>query len=401
MSRRTKIIIAVIVLLLIALGVFWYFLRGKQPTVPSNLGGTFPPPSDEITPPGEEPPTVLPEEPAVAFEPILRQLSKVPIAGAVLGSKSGQPIVRYQERATGNIYEIGAAGEGEKRLTNTTIPKVYEALWSKTGTELVSRYIREGGEIVESFSSRVVLGSSGTEGELQGAFLPRDILSAAMAPDGKRLFYLQEENGGASGIQSDLPGGGKTRLWSSPVSEWLVSWPKADKIALLSKPSGLASGMFLSLNPANGVSTLILRNIPGLTALMNPVKPSVLYSVSSESNISLRLFDASTGRSSVVSTATFPEKCVWSKDGELFYCGVPKIIPTGTYPDVWYQGVIAFEDEVWSMALSSGAQERVLDISEKRGSPIDLINPEVSPDEKFLIFTDKESGTLWSLQMKE
>ena len=400
MSRKTKTIIAVVVvLLLIALGVFLYFLWNKKPISPE-LSGTFPPPTDEITP-GEEPPVVLPEEAKGPFEPILRQLSKVPIAGSVLGVKSGEAIVRYQERAAGNIYEIGANGEGEKRLTNTTIPKVYEALWSKTGTELISRYVRESSEIIESFSAHVVPESSGKEGGLQGIFLPRDITSAAIAPDGKEIFYLQEDNGGASGIQSNLSGNGKTKLWASPVKEWLVSWPRADKITLLSKPSGFASGMLMSLDPASGGRTLVLRNIPGLTALMNPVKPLALYSASSESNISLHILDTATGGSSAVRTTTFPEKCVWSKNGERFYCGVPKVILAGTYPDVWYQGVIAFEDEVWSITPLSGVTERVLDISGKRGIPIDLINPEVSPDEKFLIFTDKESGTLWSLQMRE
>ncbi|HBV01346.1 MAG TPA: hypothetical protein DEF00_03065 [Candidatus Taylorbacteria bacterium] len=399
MSRKTKTIIAVaVVLLLIALGVFLYFLWNKKPVSP-DLGGTFPPPTDEIAP-EEKPPVTLPEEVAGPFEPILRQLSKVPIAGAVLGVKSGEAVVRYQERATGNIYEIGAAGEGEKRLTNTTIPKVYEALWSKTGTELVSRYVRENSEIIESFSARVIPESSGKEGELQGVFLPRDISSAAIAPDGKKVFYLQGENGGASGIQSDLSGNGKTKIWASPVREWLVSWPAANKIAILSKPSGFASGMLISLDPLSGARTLVLRNIPGLTALMNPAKSLTLYSASSESNISLHMLDTATGRNSTVRTTTFPEKCVWSKNGESFYCGVPKIIPPGTYPDVWYQGVIAFEDEVWGITPSSGVTDRVLDISGKRGIPIDLINPEVSPDEKFLIFTDKESGTLWSLQMK-
>lgn len=400
MSRRTKIIIAVAVaLLLVALGVFLYVLWGQRPPLP-DASGTFPPPTDEIIP-EEESPTVLPEETPKAFEPILRQLSTVPIAGAVLGARGGEAIVRYQERAAGNVYEIEAAGEGEKRLTNTTIPKVYEALWNKAGTALIARYVRDGSETVESFSAHIVPEESGKEGELQGAFLPRDIRDAAVSPSGAALFYLQDENGGAAGIRSDFSGDGKTKLWASPVKEWLVAWPAANKILLLSKPSVLASGMLLSLDPATGKTTLLLRNIPGLTALMNPITPEVLYSASGETSISLSLLDTATGKQNSVRASTFPEKCVWNKNGDRFYCGVPKSIPAGSYPDVWYQGVIAFEDEVWSFAPASGVTERVLDISGRRGIPTDLIHPQISPDEKFLIFTDKESGTLWSLQMKE
>ena len=279
--------------------------------------------------------------------------------------------------------EIEADGEGEKRLTNTTIPKVYEALWSKTGSSLISRYLREGSEIIESFSARVVPSTSGTEGELQGTFLPRGILSAALSPDGKKVVYVQEENGGSSSITSDING------------------EAAQRIALLSKSSGLASGLLISVDPRNGVKTLLLRAIPGLTALINPVKPLVLYSASGQTGITFSLLDETSGRRSPIRLTTLPEKCVWTKDGERFYCGVPKAIPQGTYPDVWYQGVISFEDEVWSSAPDTGADERIQDISDKRGLPIDLINPEISADEKFLVFMDKKSGTVWSLQMKE
>lgn len=398
MPRRTKIIIAVVVvLLLIALGVLLYFLWGR-PTPPPDDGGTFPPPGEEI-PPVVEPPTVLPPETPGAFEPILRQLSKVPIAGSALGSRSGEAIARYIERATGNVFEIGANGEGEKRLTNTTIPKVYEALWSKSGTALIARYTRDNSEVVESFSAKVVPGASGGEGELQGTFLPRGIANVSVSPDGASLFYLQGDNGGVLGIKSEFNGNNRTKIWSSPVKEWLVSWPSASKITLLSKPSALASGMLMSLDPGTGGISLLLRGIPGLTALLNPVKPEILYSSSSETGISLFLFNITTGRQNYVRITTLPEKCAWTKTGDRLYCGVPKFIPSGSYPDAWYQGVIPFEDEVWSVTPSSGVFDRVLDISAKRGLPIDATNLQVSADEKFLIFTDKESGTLWSLQM--
>ncbi len=399
MSRRTKIIIGVVVvLLLVALGIFLYFLFTKEPVSPDG-GGTFPGVGDEVTP-KQEPPVVLPEEKPGAFEPILRQLSKEPTAGAVLGVRSGEAIVRYQDRATGNIFEIGANAEGEKRLTNTTIPKVYEALWSKSGTTLISRYLRDDSEVIESFSARVNLEASGAEGELAGTFLPRGILDGAVSPDGTSFFYLTEKNGGAIGIRSDLAGNGRTQLWDSPLYEWLVLWPSQNKIFLLSKPSFLADGMLLSLDPGTGNTSLVLRNTPGLTALPNPVKPEVLFSSSREASISLSLFNMTTGARTQVGVTTFPEKCAWNKGGTIFYCGVPKEIPTGSYPDVWYQGVIPFTDEVWSIS-PSGVTERILDISEKRGSPIDLTHPQVSTDDKFLVFTDKVSGTLWSLQMTE
>ena len=305
MSRRTKILIAIgLVLVLVALGIFLYFFFRTTPPTPGG-GGEFPPPGEEL-PPVVEPPTVLPPSAPGAFEPILRQLSKVPVAGAVLGTKDGVVIVRYQERSVGNVYEIGAAGDGEKRLTNTTVSKVYEALWSKSGTALVSRYVREGGEAIESFSAEVKPNASGGDGQLVGTFLSRGLFDMAVSPAGNSLFYLQEESDGIAGIRSDLAGGARIKLWGSPVKEWLVSWPAENKILLLSKPSAFADGMLLLLDPIKGGTSLLLRGIPGLTALMNPVKSEVLYSASPDSKLSLHLFNGTTGQTRDLSVTTLP-----------------------------------------------------------------------------------------------
>ncbi len=401
MSRRKKIFIALGILLIIgviAFFVWYFFFRG---TTPPQGGGTFPGPGDEIPGSGDGEPTVLPDSGPKVFKPILRQLSEVPIAGAVLGTRAGTPIARYVERATGNVFEIGADGEGEKRLTRTTIPKVTEALWSKSGTGVIARYVRDASEVIESFSGKIVPGTSGTDGELEGVFLPRGIPDAAVSPDGTKVFFLQIENSGVSGIRSDFSGNAKTKLWASPVSEWLVSWPSPDTVALLSKPSAFSSGMLISLNPSLGGSRLLLRNIPGLTALLNPVNSKLLYSQSGDTGITTSVFDTITGRGESFPLTTFPEKCVWTKAGDKVYCGVPAGIPTGTYPDVWYQGVIAFSDAVWSIDPVTKATAHILDVSEERGAPLDIVNPQVSADEKFLLFTEKEGGTLWSLQMKE
>lgn len=398
MSQRTKIIVIIlVVLLLLGLAALIYYLFFTGPKMPEQPGD-FPPPTEE-EPPIEEPPAVIPEGPPSVFEPILRQLSTEPVSGAVLGNKSGVAVVRYQDSASGNVHEIGADAEGRVRLTNTTIPKVYETLWSKSGTSLIARYVRDGSESIESFSGRIVPGQGSGEGELKGSFLARNISDLTVAPDGASIFYLQTENGVASGIRSDFAGNGKVKLWASPMHEWLASWPSQGRILLLSKPSALAEGMLLSLDPVRGGTRLLLRGITGLTALGNPVREDLLYSESTNNGIALSIWNAATGRARTVDITTLPEKCAWAKDGETLYCGVPKIIPPGSYPDVWYQGVISWSDEVWSTPRESGASYRIADLEKKRGSPIDVTNPQISADEKFLIFTDKESGTLWSLQM--
>lgn len=402
MSRRTKIIIAIVAIaLVIGAVLIWYFFFRAKPGVEPITGGEFPAVGEEAFPPEGVPPTELPEE-ARVFKPILRQLTTEPIAGAIAGGKSKAAIVRYLDRATGNSYEISAEGGNAKRLTNTTIPKIYEALWSKSGVAVLARYLKEDGETIETFSGSIKPRSSG-EGDLTGVFLPRNITSLALSPAGGELFYLRDERGGAVGIRAGLNGSGKTEVFRSPLSEWIPLWSAPDAIAILSKPSAVAGGMLAKISPAGGELQPIIRGVRGLTALPDHAFARVLYSASTESGFSLNLLrDAATDDASrSLSLTTLPEKCVWTKNNSALYCGVPTIVPGGSYPDAWYQGVISFTDEVWSITIADGTPELILDISNEAAAPIDLIEPQLSPDEKFLVFQNKNDLTLWSLQLKE
>ncbi|MEK7207962.1 MAG: hypothetical protein AAB699_00260 [Patescibacteria group bacterium] len=403
MSRRTKIIIwLVAAALLAALAVWLYFyFRKAEPRLPDT--GAFPAPTEGI-PLGEEEPTVLPEGAGApgAFRPILRQLSLVPIAGAVIGGKGAETRVRYIERANGNVIEIPASGGEEKRLTNTTIPKVHEALWNKTGNGVILRYLKEDGETIETFSARIKAGTGGTEGELAGTFLPAGITALALSPSADELFYLREERGELVGIRASFTGANKTELWRSPLREWLPLWTAEETLALVSKPSALSPGALLSLNRSGEQERVLLSGIAGLTALPEKTVEKVLASRSSENGVELFLFVPKTRGENALGVATLPEKCVWRTSGEALLCGVPKSIPGGSYPDSWYQGITSFADAVYEVGTRGGSRTALIsEISEETGAPIDLTHPALSSDERFLVFRNKNDQTLWSLQLTE
>ncbi|MDO8594642.1 MAG: hypothetical protein Q7R93_03980 [bacterium] len=400
MSRRSKIIIGVsIALFIIAVLLFYFFYLKKPPTVPDD-NGTFPPSSSDETPPLDGPPVTLPDG-ALKEGPALRQLTTTPIAGAIAGIKDGVVRVRYIDRATGNALEIPATGGEVNRLTNTTIPKVYEALWDKAGSGVILRYLKDDDETIRTFSARIKSGANGTPGELQGTFLPQDILALALSPSTTELVYLREEGGRGVVTRALFDGSGKTELWRSPMREWLPAWNVLGTIALQSKPSVFAGGILLSLNRDTGVVTPLLSGVRGLTTLESHTLSSVLYSESTNSGFSLNLLTSATGEREPVSLTTLPEKCVWDKDDTTLYCGVPSSIIGGSYPDAWYQGVVSFADELWSISVQSGNTSRISPISLEAGTSLDLIQPALSPDEKFLIFTNKTDGTLWSYQLKK
>ncbi len=399
MQRKTAIILIISAVALLAIGFavfYFFFFRGQEDLPPDAT--TFPK-SGEV---GfeEEKPTVLEEtREDGSFKPILRQLSTTPVAGAVIGGKESA-VVRYIDTATGNVMEIPPAGGETKRLTNTTIPKVYEALWNKTGNGVILRYLKDDTDIIQTYSARLKSGTSGAEGELQGTFLPNDIIDLTLSPNTDEVFYIREEKSGTVGIRSLFSGSGRSEIWRSPTREWLTSWPTTNSLFLTTKASVLARGMAVRVDRSSGAEEVLLREVFGLTTLPGPKARKVLYSESTGSGINLYIHDISKKSSELLSLATFPEKCVWSLDEKDALCGVPTFIREGSYPDSWYQGVVSFSDSVWSISAENGASTLVSDLSETADRPLDLIRPILSVDEKFLIFINKTDGTLWSLQLK-
>ena len=400
MSRRTKIIIIAALLLLIigALLVYFFWFR-KEKGGEGEEGGTFPTTEDTEFPTGDEgKTTILPEEP----KPRLRLLYKVPQAGAVIGKRGGKLVARFVDVATGNVFENGLAEGDPERLTNTTIPKVYEAVWRPSGAGVALRYLKEDEEDIETFSG-TLRGEGGAAGEreLAGSFFPRDITAFTVAPDGSRAFYVREENGEAVGVTAGLDAGGKREVWRSPLREWNALWIKSDTIALQSKPSATAAGMLLYLNPASGGVERVLSGAAGFTALPSPTGALVAASEATETGISFSLFEKTSRAKRALALVTLPEKCAWNKKGTALYCAAPKSLPEGSYPDSWYQGLIGLNDELWSIDALTGTTRLIADPRLEAGVELDITNVVVSDDESYLVFADKATQTLWSFRLTE
>ena len=105
--------------------------------------------------------------------PKLRQISTFPVAGGVMfertsttsslliqegtGAEQNQKITevvyRFVERATGHIYETTSRDLSQKRITNTTIPKIYKAFFSKDGESLALNYLNS--DAIETFLGKI------------------------------------------------------------------------------------------------------------------------------------------------------------------------------------------------------------------------------------------------------
>ena len=149
-SKKIWIIIGgIILLLLIGLTVF-LFVHKKATDTSDNksIGSLFGSSSGDT---GRPKPTDITSGTDVAGgtagqnnnegEPLFRQIANIPVAGATAVIHDGKTYVRYVSRENGNIFEVDPLSGVTTQLTNTTIPRIYEALWANSGNSVLLRYL--------------------------------------------------------------------------------------------------------------------------------------------------------------------------------------------------------------------------------------------------------------------
>lgn len=412
---KNKIIIAIIIILILVSGLY-YFWRTKTKQI--TTGQTSENPSDSFplgdiggngtgntqfsssTQNGSNQSAMGDD----AGMPTLRQISDKPVAGGIAFKNGSSTIIRYVERGTGHIVETTDNSFEFVKISNTTIPKVPQVTWSPNGQSVVMRYMKEGTEIISSFSANIVKATTSQDVSKnpKSAFLPSDITQLSINPTGDKIFYLINNENGAEGVISNTDGSQKKQIFKSPATEWLTSWPNKETIVLTTKPSSNVAGYLFFLNQKTGESNKILSGINGLTALVSSTTKNILYSESADNSIKLKYYNLKTGDTGTFSFKTLPEKCVWSKVEEfIIYCAVPKTMSGSEYPDSWYQGLARFNDGIWKINVKNKLSELILDLQKENGNEFDITEPFLSDNDEYLFFINKKDLTLWSLSLKK
>lgn len=336
----------------------------------------------------------------------LRQISMDPISGFTVreNPKTKNTDIHYILRANGNIYETYTNSLEQKRLSITTIPKVYESTWFPDGEKLIIRYLKEATENIETFSVRINPATTTLnefEGGVDGNHLPENIDGLAINPKGDKIFYLTDNLNGASGFISKPDGLSSKLLFESPLIEWMVSWPKEEVITMTTKASSKVPGFMYFLNSSSGSFSRVLGKINGLTTKTNKTATEVLYSDSTRSTPKLYLYNIKKDESRLLPWSTLAEKCLWSNtDAKIVYCAVPESFPYGDYPDTWYQGLVSFKDSIWMINTETEAATEVYNFEKETNNIMDVIDIQIDQNDNYLYFTNKTDLTFWSLSLK-
>lgn len=410
MSKKSFTLFIIVLLGIIAFLGWFFFMRGgdtllpgdpNQPTdlFPFGPGGT----STNPTNPGQNGTStgqidITNEIPRL---PRLRQIWRDQTAGATFFPGTGTTTsVRFVDRATGHIYESPLETTGEVKISNVTIPQVYEALWASNGNELIFRYLRSDSMTIQSFYGALATSSASSTMTMEGYFLPANIRDIAVSGD--RVLYFNPAVQIGSLIDSRIDGTGRRVAMSSEARDWSLSFTNPKTAFLETRPSGLVKGFGYALNLSTGATTKIAGDILGLTGTINPAANKALMSAQEAGTVVMAGYDIPTAKTTTLSLRTLTDKCVWSTiASEIVYCAVPSNIPSGVYPDDWYKGDVSFSDKIWSIDLSDGQTELVMDPSFEVGQTMDISKLVMSKNDEYLTFTNKKDMSQWLLRIEE
>lgn len=335
----------------------------------------------------------------------LRKISEEPVSGYSVfeNTKTKRTDVHYILRANGNIYETYSDSDELRRLSITTITKVYESFWLPDNVRLIIRYLKDKSENIDTFSVKINPATTTLNefaGGVDGNHLPENITAVAINPVGDKIFYLTGNLKGSSGIISNPDGLNKKLVFESPLIEWLVTWPKEEIITFNTKPSANMSGYLYFLNSQTGSFSKIIGGINGLTTNTSADASEVLYSNNISGTPKLYIFNVKSGESRALPWNTLPEKCVWGNTNvKTVYCAVPKTFPAGDYPDTWYQGLVNFTDDLWMIDTDTMTSTLLLDIERDTNNNIDAIDLKLDKNDNYLFFMNKTNYSLWSLKL--
>jgi len=441
-----KIILVLTIILILIIGIFLYFKFTGNNNVPSegtggglkNLLPFGTDNSSKNTPNTGNTPLIIgtsntSTEDGDGLSNIIQRLRHytiVPTSGHIVLEKEKDVIkdrikvkekgyyIRYMDRATGHIFESKSDNPEIQKVSNTTIPKVYETIFTPSGNSLITRFLDADENIISyyitlkdkitpvsttpktSTSTQTVNAKTIEEKsvlkDIVGTYLTPNIKEVALSPSGTKI--LESLYGGDGGILSILDSNKKSRtVLSHPLREWLLAMPSEAKAVITTKPSGLSLGFSYLLDTNTGSLSKIVGGIKGLTVLPN--KNLVTFLIGNTSN-SLELSLYSKDEIKGISLKTLPEKCVWSnKMTDVVFCAVPENIPFGTYPDIWYKGKVLFNDTLWSINTKTGETKLISNLPKESGQQIDAINLQISSDDNYLTFINKVDLTLWGIDL--
>lgn len=325
----------------------------------------------------------------------LFRVAEAPVAGFVV-LPGATTTVRYAERATGHIMDAALATLEVRRITNTTLPKIYEAYFRTDGLRVLYRSLRSDDTVDNVILSLTPPRPSETDGVYTpvAAVVRGDIREAASS--GNNLYFVLRDT--QSIVSTTFDGAAQRTIFSSPFTSWRVS-PTGPSLVIWTKASAYSDGYAYTLGQ-NGTLSRLLGPLAGLTVATGPTG-GLAYSYNEGNGVKLFARETLTETDYEVLPATLAEKCAWgTQERWMLYCGVPTQGIRGGEPDNWYRGISRFSDNIWVFDTRVDIAEILAEPQKSLGTDLDIYQPQVSPNEDYFVFINKNDLSLWALKLE-
>lgn len=310
-----------------------------------------------------------------------------------------QEYIHFWDRKTGHIYENLASTTDVNKIYNYTLTGV-EEMFFIDDISAIARKLDNDNETILTYylkfskdnsTSTVVYNTTSKDINI-------DSSNIAFLKTTKRIFYFINRTG--KGVLSSVDGMVRTNIISTSLSEWLPQYVNKATVALTTKPSAYFKGYLFFLNPdGNSKNTYILGEKYGFNTLVSPDGKKVIYNEIINNTLEMFIYDIKTKTHTYLNQTTIADKCVWSNDSKKIFCGIPQKLYQAAYPDVWYKNELGFADNIWSINPENGEFQLIIPLQDQVPVSIDVYKIKISDTNKYLIFQDKNTLSLWKYEI--
>lgn len=179
--------------------------------------------------------------------------------------------------------------------------------------------------------------------------------------------------------------------------------PSSGDIGFFQTPDSFASGEFAIINFSGENFRKITQSKYGADFLWSADGGRILTSFVSErggNQLELGVMNSNGGEYQALGFPSVVDKCVWSNDNTNLYCAMLSgQEPQSVLPNDWQDSKIKSSDTFWKIDTGSGKKTRLVELSEITGS-LDSEGLFLDKDERFLFFTDKNSGSIYRINLQ-
>lgn len=386
MTRRLKLLLAIAIIGLTLIGLFFFFLSQIEGNQISE--GSFP--SNQTLPiinsngnTADSFSTNANNSETETYN--IRAISDQAVAGYYVINNDLETRVRYIEQTTGNVYEYVLANDSRNRLTSTSLPRITSATW--LGPETIMIKYDESGTNVNYLANLDL--SSGT---LSGTIFPYNLLSITADPNNsEQILYLTENTFGGSNLYSYNTDSDENTFLQSFNLIWLELFSEmgeaANEVFAVSKPNE---------NNARQAIYRLTNNYRSARAVENALRPQYGYIAKTDYHIGISddlitTYDITTEQVASTELSTVGNKCGISPTvGDDIICAVLNR-DYRNWPFNWYRGEIRPTETLVSINPDFGDFYSIIEL----GDEYDVSSVTVTND--YIYFIGRTTGQLFEV----